>query len=127
MTTPNIDVLMPVTYTGTIPAASGNCYFTIDGKKEPRPIVPFTGLVMVQVVSGSKSPVQGYAHEGGYTYANMGKATGSKYNWRCTYNVVVDKGQQVQAYPYIGTSDSDPANVGAPVSITFLPMGEHKN
>lgn len=129
MTTPNIDldVLMPVTYTGTFAGETGQADFTINRKKVQRVAVPFTGQVMVQIVSGTETPVFGYAHGGGYRFAGLSYATGSPGNWRCVYNVVVNKGGTVDAYPNIGTSDSHAKNVGAPVSITFFPMGEHKN
>ena len=129
MTTPNLDLgaLMPVTYTGTFAGESGQADFTISGKKIQRVPVPFTGQVMVQIVSGTETPVLCYANGGGYKFANLSSSTGSPGNWRSAYNVVVNKGQAVDAYPYIGTSNAHPKNVGAPVSITFFPMGEHKN
>lgn len=129
MTTPNInlDVLMPITYTGTFAGETGQADFTINRQKVQRVAVPFTGQVMVQIVSGTETPVFGYANGGGYKFANLVKATGSAGNWRCVYNVVVNKGQTVDVYPYVGSNDGHAKNVGAPVSITFFPMGEHKN
>lgn len=129
MTTPSIDlnVQMPVTYTGSFQAASGGASFRIGGKTTQRPVCPFTGQVMVQIVSSSKSPVYGYAHGGGYNYAQLTESKGKAYNWRCVYNIVVQKGDEVVAYPHIGSASEDPSNVGTTVAITFYPMGEHKN
>ena len=127
MATPNFEMLLPITYTGTFAGDSGLADFTINRKKAKRVPVPFTGQVMVQIVSGTETPVYGYAHGGGYTYANLAYAKGSPGNWRCVYNIVVGRGQKVDAYPNIGANDASPGNVGAPVSITFYPMGEHKN
>lgn len=127
MTTPNIDlnVLMPVTYTGKFNSDGGRGVFRIKREDVFRVPVPFTGQVMVQIVSGSKSPFYGYAHGGGYTFANLVESTGSPQNWRCVYNVVVGKAGSVEAYPYISRPADEDAD--APVSITFFPMGEHKN
>ena len=127
MTTRNFEMLLPVTYTGTFAGETGLADFTINRKKVQRVPVPFTGQVMVQIVSGTETPVYGYAHGGGYTYANLTYATGSRGNWRCVYNIVVTRSQSVDAYPSIGGNDGHAGNVGAPVSITFYPMGEHKN
>lgn len=128
MTTPNAgDLVLPVTYTGSFEGPTGTATFKIDGQSVSNVSVPFTGQVLVQIASGSRAPVYGYANGGGYKYNSIALSTGAAYGWRCAYAVVVNKGQSVTAYPYIGTGDSDPRNVGAPVSITFFPMGEHKN
>lgn len=120
-------MLLPVTYTGTFAGETGLAVFTINRKKVHRVPVPFTGQVMVQIVSGTETPVYGYAHGGGYKYANLVTATGSAGNWRCVYNIVVGRGQPVYVYPHISNINAAPGNSGAPVSITFYPMGEHKN
>ena len=129
MATPNIDLnaIMPATYTGTFTGDSGQADFTINRKKVQRVTVPFSGQVMVQIVSGAETPMYGYANGGGYRFANLAYATGSAGNWRCVYNVVVVRGQSVDVYPYISANDGDAKNVGAPVSVTLYPMGEHKN
>lgn len=129
MTTPNInlDVLMPITYTGKFAGETGQADFIINRQKAQRVAAPFTGQVMVQIVSATKTPVFGYANGEGYRFASLAYATGTAGNWRCVYNIVVNKGETVDVYPYIGTSDSHAENIGAPVSITFFPMGEHKN
>ena len=128
MTTPIGDnFVLPVTYTGSFDAPTGTATFKIDGKSVSNVPVPFTGQVLVQIASGSKAPVFGYANGGGYKYNSIVFSTGDAYGWRCVYTVVVNKGQLVTAYPYIGSNDSDPRNVGAPVAITFTPIGNHQN
>lgn len=127
MTTPNFEKLLPITYTGTFAGDSGQADFTINRQKTNRIACPFTGQVMVQIVSGTETPMYGYANGGGYQFANLVRATGSAGNWRCVYNIVVGRGQSVDVYPYIGKNDSHAGNAGSPVSVTFYPMGEHKN
>lgn len=127
MATSDIDVLTPVTYTGTFKGEDGFANFVVNGQSGNRIASPFTGQVMVQIVSGTETPVFGYADGGGYSYANLTQATGSAGNWRCTYNIVVNKRQTVNVYPHIPSYGSHTKNAGAPVSITFFPVGEHKN
>lgn len=127
MTTPNIDldVLMPVTYTGRI--TSGKPVFSIDGKETERPAVPFSGQVMVQIVSGTKNPVLGFAHAGGYSYAKLAESTGQQYQWRCSYTLAVNNARGTSAYPAFAVGVNTAEEEGKPIAITFFPMGEHKN
>lgn len=127
MTTPNIniDVLMPVTYTGRI--TSGKPTFVIDGKETDRPAVPFSGQVMVQIVAGTKKPVLGFAHAGGYSYAKLAESTGQPYQWRCMYSLAVSNARGTAAYPAFEVGVNTAEEEGKPIAITFFPMGEHKN
>lgn len=127
MTTPNInvDVLMPVTYTGRI--KSGKPVFVINGMETDKPAVPFSGQVMVQIAAGTKNPVLGFAHAGGYYYANLAESTGKTYQWRCMYSLAVNNARGTTAYPAFAVGVNTTEEEGKPIAITFFPMGEHKN
>ena len=129
MTTPNIDIQLPVTYVGTIDA-KGYAQFTIAGSTTDKPAVPFTGTALVKITAATKGRPAGAANRGSYNYtvvAPNSRAVGSESSWALTYEVVNGKGQNVQAYPYFDSNNTFPADVGKSVAVTFFPMGEHKN
>ena len=126
MTTPNFEMLLPITYTGVFDGRNGrDATFTIGRSILARPECPFTGQVMVQITSGSATSVWGYANGGGYRYAKLAAATGSENSWRVTYIIAVRKGMTVTAYPYLAGQLTD-ADMNTPVAITFTPIGQHE-
>lgn len=126
MTTPNFEKLLPVTYTGVFDGRYGrNATFTVGRSPLARPECPFTGQVMVQITSGSKKAINGYADGGGYRYTKIAGPTGTENAWRVTYVIAVRPGMKVQAYPYL-VGEPGEEDMNTPVAITFTPIGQHE-
>ena len=126
MTTPNFENLLPITYTGVFEGQGGDATFTVKGKNVTRPECPFTGQVLVQITSGSRTPINGLANGGGYKFSRLADATGREYSWRTVFVVVVRGWNPVQVYPYIPTNIAVPDDKFTPVAMTFTPLGEHQ-
>ena len=126
MATPNFEKLLPITYTGVFDGRNGrDATFTIGRKALTRPDCPFTGQVMVQITSGSKKAISGYASGGGYGYSKLADATGRESAWRVNYVIAVRPGMAVKAYPYLVGAPAE-EDMNTPVAITFTPIGQHE-